>query len=928
MSSLTRESALEVTLRSIDSLDEFPERKILLTPNSKISIGRASKNAYKNLRSSPSNAFIDSPVVSRDHAIISANSSCGVRDPTPHILHPTNLFRQIPTVYIKDSGSMHGTLVNKARLEKNKDHQLKNGDILQFGTDVHRDNGELSRFMFSQPLSIIAYLSKLVCLAWNTEANTFQFAETFIAQKFRFESRPAASSATEETTVSRTYSVPEADTSDEEEESEDDSSIAEVSDHESLSSLPEKPSSSSEALKSPSSPTEGFSTITPCGFTNESDINRLGSQSNPVNIADDGEVNTQTKFIFIDIEDEEEPASESQNDLMPKNKSEIGNIPLTEGPNGDKPTMTTAEDKAKESKDVTEVNDNLSDYHEDESDAGCGHDSERVASASPRSYRFQSYMENLEDESDYEERRSMASDLSNEDIPGSVDVELDYDSEASEMEAEMEGETTSHVAPFENLDETNQENSGADEDSLNNSSELGAEFDIASLASDELEDCASESSDDEADAACRLKMIEMLNDVRQKTGCAGSVPTAAKPPPSLLSPPNSSLAPVENITKNTTEPLALNVPTGFSQTGHTNRSSAVSMSLRNIMLSEKDQATDTCILSKEPANKASNGSPINRSAPANSWSPPKNLDMKHVDLGHIEFFGDMFEQPFPGTCRPAAPKPLQWNGDSIRDNNDLNCLPYSFSRDGSFLGWNEAPNTSPARFNYPPLPYSDYTINSQPGDRPAADSSTSFNRPTYDPNYSSRSAKPFNSYLSSSLPHNTPTYPRSDALPTSSSTPVEFQKWTADRKSNDFVSQYQPVKLSSSEPVVKASTPGPQSLGETPKPKTGMSIPEIVEDNSLQATTPRTSHKRKADAMEHEDEEALPVEIPSTLQQEMPIDLPSESSEAVAVAQPIALEPPRKKMRLQFAATAMAGAVVGGLTMLATLISLPDTFFQ
>ncbi|OCK87434.1 uncharacterized protein K441DRAFT_356905 [Cenococcum geophilum 1.58] len=146
MSSLTRESALEVTLRSIDSLDEFPERKILLTPNSKISIGRASKNAYKNLRSSPSNAFIDSPVVSRDHAIISANSSCGVRDPTPsHVLHPTNLFHQIPTVYIRDSGSMHGTLVNKVRLEKSKDHQLKNGDILQFGTDVHRDNGELSR---------------------------------------------------------------------------------------------------------------------------------------------------------------------------------------------------------------------------------------------------------------------------------------------------------------------------------------------------------------------------------------------------------------------------------------------------------------------------------------------------------------------------------------------------------------------------------------------------------------------------------------------------------------------------------------------------------------------------------------------------------------------------------------------------------------
>lgn len=793
-------------------------------------------------------------------------------------------------MYIKDSGSMHGTLVNKVRLEKSKEHQLKNGDVLQFGTDVHRDN------------------------------------ETFIAQKFRFESRPTVSSATEEPTVSRTYSVPEADTSDEEEESEDDSSIAEASDHESLSSLPEKPSSSSEELKCTSSPTSRFSDVVTCGMTSVSEVDRLGSQSNPVNITDDNEVTTQTKVIFIDIEDEEEPALKPQSCSMPKNKSEIDDISLAEA-NGDKSTITTTGEKANDSKDFSAANDTLSDYHEDDdSDAECGHDSERMASTSPRSYRFQSYMDNLEDESDYEEHRSIASDISQEDMPRSVDVELDYDSEASEMEAEVE-ETASHAAPFENPDETNRENSGMSENSLNNSSELGTEFDIASLASDELEDCASESSDDEADAT-RRKMIEMLNDVHQKNGGTSSISTTVKPPPGLLSPPNPSLAPFNNVPKTATGASAPNVPPSFSQIVHANRSSTVSMSLRNIMVNEKDQATDPCVVSKEPTNKASNESPINRSAPANSWNSPKNFDMKHVDLGHMEFFDNMFEQPFPGTCRPAAPKPVPWSGDSVRDNIDVSCVPCSFTRDGSFLAWNEPPNTSPARFNYPTLPYSDFAIHPQPGDRSIPDNSSSFNRPTYDSNYPQRSAKPFNPYLGSSLPHSAPAYPRSDAVSTSSGTPAGFHKWSSDRKSGDLISPYQTVKPPSSETIVKVPTPSPQPFGEVPKPKTGMSIPEIVEDNSLQSASPQVSHKRKADTMEHEDEEAIAVDIPSTPQQETSNELLREGSEAATTIQLVALEPPQKKMRLQFAATAMAGAVVGGLTMLATLISLPDTFFQ
>lgn len=75
----------------------------------------------------PANAYVDSPTISRDHAVLTATS-------------PPS-----PSVFITDKGSMHGTMVNGNKLEPQKPHRLSNGDLLQFGANVTRENRALNR---------------------------------------------------------------------------------------------------------------------------------------------------------------------------------------------------------------------------------------------------------------------------------------------------------------------------------------------------------------------------------------------------------------------------------------------------------------------------------------------------------------------------------------------------------------------------------------------------------------------------------------------------------------------------------------------------------------------------------------------------------------------------------------------------------------
>ena len=70
--------------------------------------------------------YIDSPVISREHAILSANSITGV-----------------PHVFVTDTQSMHGTFVNEAALVPFVPKQLSSGDKLRFGINVNRNESEL-----------------------------------------------------------------------------------------------------------------------------------------------------------------------------------------------------------------------------------------------------------------------------------------------------------------------------------------------------------------------------------------------------------------------------------------------------------------------------------------------------------------------------------------------------------------------------------------------------------------------------------------------------------------------------------------------------------------------------------------------------------------------------------------------------------------
>ncbi|ORY11689.1 hypothetical protein BCR34DRAFT_316310 [Clohesyomyces aquaticus] len=163
---------IEVTLKSVGNDDDFPERKLLLGPNTRIPIGRSSKSAHKNLFATVDNLYIDSPVISREHAVLSSDTSLG-----------------IPEVYIKDKGSMHGTTVNQMLLPSDREHKLNNGDTVQFGADVMRDT------------------------------------DSFFAKKYRFESRllpvKAKTPLPSGPLFPTSFTVPDTTSSDEEEDAED-----------------------------------------------------------------------------------------------------------------------------------------------------------------------------------------------------------------------------------------------------------------------------------------------------------------------------------------------------------------------------------------------------------------------------------------------------------------------------------------------------------------------------------------------------------------------------------------------------------------------------------------------------------------------------------------------------------------------------------
>jgi hypothetical protein len=188
-----RTAPIEVTLRSADGLDETPERKVTLAPNSTVTIGRSSRNPAKGLMASSNNFYIDSPVVSRQHAVLA--------------LKPTAAGR--PAVFISDKQSTHGTMVNDKPLKPDDDYELHDGDSVQIGNDVARDKGKQTGFPTSGPSP-------------HSRAQAddhFAIPEFFTAKKYHFTSTLGA--PLRDSAFSKGFSAPDPVSSDGEDEDDD-----------------------------------------------------------------------------------------------------------------------------------------------------------------------------------------------------------------------------------------------------------------------------------------------------------------------------------------------------------------------------------------------------------------------------------------------------------------------------------------------------------------------------------------------------------------------------------------------------------------------------------------------------------------------------------------------------------------------------------
>ncbi|KAH8671509.1 hypothetical protein BX600DRAFT_510177 [Xylariales sp. PMI_506] len=127
-SKITRkEVAVVLVAHKPESDFVVPERHVILTEQTpSIRIGRASKVASKGFVAARDNTWFESPVMSREHAVLRANFDT-------------------KTLYIKDVGSLHGTFRRshgdpgkQDRLMSSREVKLVDGDRIRFGIDIYR----------------------------------------------------------------------------------------------------------------------------------------------------------------------------------------------------------------------------------------------------------------------------------------------------------------------------------------------------------------------------------------------------------------------------------------------------------------------------------------------------------------------------------------------------------------------------------------------------------------------------------------------------------------------------------------------------------------------------------------------------------------------------------------------------------------------
>ncbi|KAK2809043.1 hypothetical protein FQN50_004096 [Emmonsiellopsis sp. PD_5] len=111
---------LTVTFTPVNYVDPIPRRVLTITEETDgIVIGRSSKASAKDLIPARDNAWFDSRVMSRSHAIIKVSP-------------------QKQEATIMDTESMHGTCLNGTKLVANNKTILMNRDVLTFGAKVTR----------------------------------------------------------------------------------------------------------------------------------------------------------------------------------------------------------------------------------------------------------------------------------------------------------------------------------------------------------------------------------------------------------------------------------------------------------------------------------------------------------------------------------------------------------------------------------------------------------------------------------------------------------------------------------------------------------------------------------------------------------------------------------------------------------------------
>ncbi|OQV02935.1 FHA domain-containing protein isoform 2 [Cladophialophora immunda] len=126
MADHTPSQYLTVTLEELDSHEPIPKRVVTLeAPDWEFRIGRGTGGRIEELTPAEDNAWFDSRVLSRRHAILRANPA-------------------IKLLYIQDIGSMHGTFYDGRRLSTNERWPLWPEDTVTLGSDVIRGSSHFS----------------------------------------------------------------------------------------------------------------------------------------------------------------------------------------------------------------------------------------------------------------------------------------------------------------------------------------------------------------------------------------------------------------------------------------------------------------------------------------------------------------------------------------------------------------------------------------------------------------------------------------------------------------------------------------------------------------------------------------------------------------------------------------------------------------